>query len=211
MNDALLLLGAGGHCASIVDTLFRIDSGRHLAIVAPGGSDVLGVPIVGTDADLRSLRERGYGAAFVAVGSVGDSTLRDKLFCRLVELGFDVPTIVDPSAQVSSSAVLGNGVFVGKGCIVGPRATVGDNVIVNTRAVVEHDCRVGRSSHIAPGAVLCGAVTVGRDCHIGAGATVIQEIAIGDGSIVGAGGVVIGSVDSRKTVCGCPAKPRGRR
>ena len=211
MIDALLLLGAGGHCKSIVDTLLRIDAGRELAIVAPEGSDVLGIPVIGTDNDLRCLRDRGYSEAFVAVGSVGDSTLRARLFDRLIESGFKVPSIVDPSAIVSPSSVLGRGVFIGKGCAVGPGSSVGDNVIINTCAVVEHDCRIGNNSHIAPGATLCGSVVVGGGCHIGAGATVIQGVSIGDGALVGAGGIVVRQVGANEVVIGCPAKPRGGR
>nr|WP_075577288.1 acetyltransferase [Olsenella timonensis] len=211
MSNALLLLGAGGHCESIVDTLLRIDDERELGIVAPGGDGVLGVPVVGTDDDLCSLREKGYGEAFVAVGSVGDSSLRVRLFSRLIDLGFEVPSIVDPSALVSPSSALGRGVFVGKGCVIGPCSTVGDNAIVNTRAVVEHDCWVGRNTHVAPGAVLCGDVTVGEGCHIGAGATVIQGVSIGNDTLVGAGGVVVRSVGADEIVFGCPARSRGGR
>ena len=61
---------------------------------------------------------------------------------------------------------------------------------MNTGAIVEHDCTVGAYSHMAPGAVLCGAVQVGEGVLVGANATVLPGVRIGAGARVGAGAVV---------------------
>lgn len=207
MNKSLLLLGGGGHCASIIDTLQRANQHVRLGIVAPEGADVLGVPVVGVDNDLSRLKEEGYNAAFVAVGSVGDASIRAELYKYISELGFETPNIIDPTAIVSESALLGKGIFIGKRSVIGPRTRLGNNSIINTGAIIEHDCNIGNNVHIAPGSTLCGSVNIGNGCHVGAGATVIQGISIGEESLVGAGAVVIHSVCANKTVVGCPAKP----
>jgi acetyltransferase EpsM len=39
---------------------------------------------------------------------------------------------------------------------------VGKNVIINTSCIIEHECFLGDTVHIAPGAVLAGNVTIGE-------------------------------------------------
>ena len=62
--------------------------------------------------------------------------------------------------------------------------------IVNTGAIVEHDCKVEKYSHIAVGTVLCGNVSIGKECMVGANATIIQGVSVGNHTIIGAGTVV---------------------
>lgn len=208
MNNSLLLIGGGGHCASIIDTVRRINRNISIGIVDSVDTGVFDVPVVGTDDDLPNLLKMGYKTAFIAVGSIGDCSIRSKLYRRINDLGFEIPNIIDPSAIVSDSAILGKGLFIGKRCVVGPRTSFGNNSIINTGAIVEHDCTIGDHVHIAPNATLCGSVVVGNGCHIGAGATVIQGISIGEHSLVGAGAVVIHSVCANELVVGCPAVPQ---
>jgi UDP-perosamine 4-acetyltransferase len=73
-------------------------------------------------------------------------------------------------------------------------AQLEENVLVNTAASIDHDCRIGAHSHIAPGATLCGAVEVGRGTHIGTGARILQGVRIGRACLVPAGAVVRRSV-----------------
>lgn len=74
--------------------------------------------------------------------------------------------------------------------VINPGANVMYNAIINTGAIIEHDSVIGPHSHIAPGAVLCGAVSVGKCVHVGANATVLPGVVIGDDSVIGAGVVV---------------------
>ena len=77
----------------------------------------------------------------VAVGSVGDSSLRRRLFEHGQALGLGAVNAIHPSSVISASAALGRGVAIMAGSVVNARARVGDNCIVNTSSVVEHDCR----------------------------------------------------------------------
>ncbi len=201
----LILVGGGGHCKSVIDTVRRLQRYDEVVIVDAAYPDcrkVLDVVAVGDDAALPELKKAGFDEAFVSVGSVKSTALRRSLYRQLKEYGFSLPAIVDPSACVSPYARLAEGVFVAKGAVVNADAKIGRMAIVNTRAVVEHDCVVGDFAHVAVGAVLCGGVSVGSDVLIGAGATVIQGIGIGDGAIVGAGSTVVRGVRAGQNVKG---------
>ena len=79
-------------------------------------------------------------------------------------------------------------------------------MIVNTNATVDHDCVLSDGVHVAPGAVLAGAVSVGCGSLIGIGARVLPGVEIGERATVGAGAVVITTVEPGTTVAGVPAR-----
>ena len=203
----ILLIGGGGHCASVADVLFRTNEYDKIGIVDIEDQDLLFgiIPVVGTDDDLSQLR-KDYDYAFITVGSIGDTSLRERLLNNVLTLGFSIPNIVDPSAVISEYTTLASGIFIGKNAVVNSRVDIGEGVIVNTGAIVEHDCKIGPFSHIATGATLCGGVEVGKSTHIGAGSVVKQYLSIGDNCIIGMGSVVINNIENGLTVVGNPAK-----
>ena len=202
----LLLIGGGGHCGSVLDSILSQNGFSRLGIIDTTDAPVLGVPVVGSDDDLPRLLREGWTDAFVTVGSTGDVALRRRLYEMIRRLGFRIPAIVDGAAVIARNVTLGEGCYVGKKAVVNTGAVLGRCAIVNTGAIVEHDCLIGDFVHISPGAVLCGQVTVGDDSHIGAGAVVRQQIQIGARALVGAGSVVVGNVPDHVTAYGNPCK-----
>lgn len=210
MNIPIVIIGAGGHSRVLCEAV-RLQGGFDIrAIVDPQpqlrGTQMDGVPVVGGDEELpRTLRE-GVRHAVMAVGSVANNSHRAATFARVKGLGFTFVNVVHPSAVISSSAKVGEGTVVLAGAIVGPGTVLGANVIINTRAAVDHDCSIGDHVHVAPGAVLSGAVAVGELGYIGAGATIKQGTRIGRGALVGLGAAVIRDVPDGAAVAGVPAQ-----
>ena len=207
MKDKIVLLGGGGHCKSVINTIYRAGVYRNIVITdcaysALKDRDILGVPVVGDDSILAELKKQGYDEAFITVGSIKSTAIRRLLYEQLVQFGFCVPFIVDPSAQISEYATLAEGVFIGQNAVVNAEARIDKMAIINTGAIIEHECVVGEYSHIAVGARLCGNVSVGSDVLIGAGATVIQGVRIGSGAFVGAGSIVLRDVKDSQAVVG---------
>ncbi|HOM02481.1 MAG TPA: acetyltransferase [Acetivibrio sp.] len=209
MNKKILLIGGGGHCKSVLDSLLDLNEYDDIGIIDSMGnigSTVLGIPILGSDKDLPSLYKAGYRHGFVTVGSVGNPALRIKLFNTLCEMGFIIPNIVDASAKVSKHTQIGKGVFIGKQAIVNAGAVIGNGAIINSGAIIEHDCEIGEFVHIAPGTVLCGGVKVGKHSHIGSNAAVKQQVCIGSNCLIGMGSVVTKDIGDNITAYGNPCR-----
>lgn len=212
-STPLILLGGGGHAAVVAESAvragFQLDAiaSRDAPAVAAGGPFAQLAWIGDPDDALvvAEMQQRILRGDLVHV-AVGDGLLRERLARRAGD-DAHLARVIDPSAHISPSAEIGAGVFIGTGAIVHARARVARLAIVNTRAIVEHDCVVHEAAHIAPGAVLCGAVHVGARAHLGAGAVVIPGVRIGHDAIVGAGAVVVRDVADGITVAGVPARP----
>lgn len=212
--DAAVVFGAGGFAKSVIDLMRVAGAHRPICVVddsreAP--ADVLGVPVVGSRAALPTLREHGLSLAANAVGALGRIQTRIDIFHHLEELGFDLPTLVDPRAVVAGSAELGAGAQVFPGAQVCPAASIGAGTIVNTSAVVSHDCAVGRYVHLAPGCLLAGHVGVGDGTLVGMGVTTRVGLRIGAGAIVGNAAVLLEDVPDGTIVPAGSVWPRPGR
>ncbi len=205
--NKIVIVGCGGHAKSVIETIESQGLYEIVGLVGEQnqvGDHVLGYEIIGTDDLLSDVFGRGVANAFIAVGSIGNVTLRKKLVNFCENIGFQMPNVVDKTAIISPRTRMGKGNFIGKGTIVNAEATIGDYCIINTGAIVEHECQIGSFVHIAPGATLSGQVVVGSDTHIGTNATVIQNVKIGDSVLIGAGTVLTKTIASNLKIVGNP-------
>jgi sugar O-acyltransferase (sialic acid O-acetyltransferase NeuD family) len=199
----IILLGGGGHCTSVLDTLLSLNQYNEIAILSKTddiGTSVLSIPILYCDDELENLFLDGYKEGFITLGR--DACVRKRLFNKLSCLGYCFPNIIDFSATISNFVKLNKGVFVGKNAVVNANVTIGSIAIINTSAVVEHDCIIGDFVHIAPGAVICGGASIGEGTLIGANSVVKPGIKIGKNSIIGVGSVIIEDIDDNMMVYG---------
>lgn len=199
----VVIVGNGGHARACLDAWPSSSLLTPAGCVGPVPGDVLGLRYLGDDDSLLELVAAGFRLAFVALGS---NSLRATVTRRCTESGFEIVTIVAPSAQVGATARLGAGSIVLHGVVLGANAKVGRGSIVNTSATVDHDCVVGDFVHIAPGANLAGSVVVGDYAIVGIGASVVPGVQIGPGATIGAGAVVLHDVAEGQTVVGVPAQ-----
>lgn len=205
----IILLGSGGHTKSILDTLKRLDSFHVVGILDKEeqiGKLLDDIYVIGTDKDMEKYYNQGIEYLFIGVGSVGDTSLRRRLYEKASKVGFKFPAIIDPTAIVGDKVIVGEGVYIGKGSIVNVGSHIKKQCIINTGTIIEHDCELGEFVHIAPGAVLSGNVQIGSDTHIGVNSTVIQGIHIGKYTLIGAGSVVVKDIGSYKKAYGNPCK-----
>lgn len=209
MNKKLLLIGGGGHCKSVLDSLLNLRSYTEVSIIDKEdniGKDILDIPIIGCDDDLSELYQKGFTHAFVTLGSIGNSAIRIKLFDKLESIGFEIPNIIDSTATISKHITLARGIYIGKKAVINVGAVIGKGAIINTACTIEHDCSIGDFSHIAPGSVLCGEVQIGENTHVGAKSVVKQQIKIGANTLIGMGSVVLHDVADNVVAFGHPCK-----
>jgi UDP-perosamine 4-acetyltransferase len=206
----VVIVGSGGH-AKVVIELIRAQGLYNIAGCTdadPASKDVLGVPLLGSDACLPELLARGISHAFIAIGS---NSLRLRLGREVEGMGFTLINAISPQAAISPSARLGVGIAIMAGAVINAEALIDDLAIINTGSCIDHDCRIGTAAHIAPGSALAGGVDVGQQVFVGAGAVAIPGIKIGDGAVVGAGGVVIRELPPNTVAVGVPARPLTQR
>jgi UDP-perosamine 4-acetyltransferase len=203
----VIIVGGGGHAKVVADVL-RAAGWDPAGLLDPNPSTdaVEGVPVLGGDEVSQSLFDQGYRSALVAIGR---NDLRRRLGTRLRGIGFEIVTAVHPSAVVSPSARIGQGVVVMPLAVINAGARIGAFAIVNTGAIVEHDCIIGEAAHVAPRSVMGGNVSIGEEVLFGVGAVARPLSIIGARAVVGAGSVVVGEILPDRTVTGCPARVRG--
>lgn len=205
----VVIIGGGGHAKVVIESLRA--SGKTVAVIVdadPTPRQVLGVPVVGDDLALANLRGQGLSELFVALGS---NRLRQKLGSRARELDFTLVNAIHPSAVISPTARIGEGVAVMAGVAINADSRIGDLAIVNTGAIVDHDCVLGAACHLGPAAALAGNVTLGERAFLGVGARAIPGVTIGADTTVGAGGVVVRDLPDGVLAVGVPAKIKGDR
>jgi len=207
----VLGLGAGGHARVVLDAAQETGDYEIIGLIdlseSTSGKSVDGVEILGSEARLEDLYQRGIRHVFNGIGGISDNTLHAEVYHRVVQLGFEFVTVIHPRATISRNVSIGSGSVLLAGAVVNAGTIIGANVIVNTNATIEHECLIGNHVHVAPGAILAGKVKVGNHAHIGAGSIIRQGIVVESQAIVGAGAVVVKNIPAGTCVIGVPARP----
>ena len=198
-------IGAGSHLHSVYDSInkenFEIVGCLDNLLETPTTEE--GIPVLGKLDDLNVLNDYHVDAVMICIG---DLKMRERLLDKVNMYGLKMFNVIDESAIVSSSAVIGDGTFIGKRVIVNANASIGEACIINSGSIIEHDVKISKNVHVAPGAVVCGGVNVDSSTLIGANATVIQKINIGTQAVIGAGATIIRDVKNNSIVVGTPGK-----
>ena len=202
-KEKIVLIGAGGYCSGVIDSIETSTNFEIFGITDPNVTgSFCGYPILGDDSVLDDVFKKGIKKAHITVGSVASPLLRKKLVKMAETIGFELVSIIDRTALLSSRVKIGKMVYIAKKAVINSFAEIGDYCIINTGCVIEHGCKISNWVHIAPGATLAADITIGDSSHLGLNASVLQGIRIGNNVIVGAGSVVIRDVDDNKTVYG---------
>ena len=191
MNE-IILIGGGGHCKSVIDVIEHDGKFKIAGIIDKTnliGTNVLGYSIIGTDKDLPDLAEN-YKHAFITIGQIKSSSLRENLFKLAVTAGFILPSIISPNAYVSKHASIGKGTIVMNHAVINSNVSVGDNCIINSKSLIEHDCSISDHCHISTSATINGGSMIESGCFIGSNATTKELVKISKNSFIKAGSLV---------------------
>ena len=145
-----------------------------------------------------------YGEIYL-ICTIGDPKIRKKI-AQSLENVFPFTNLIHPSAKISDTAELGNGIIICPDCIISTDTIISDHVYLNFDVFVGHDARIGKYSNLSPKTCISGHVEIGLCNFFGSSSVVLPNIKIGDNNVIGAGSVVTRNIDSNNTIIGVPGK-----
>lgn len=208
----LVFLGAGGTARDVLSLVEDLNGNRKqyrcVALLDDDkrlwGQKVQGIPITGPLTEAK----RFDSAKFVnTLGSPRNYACRCDVPARLGLSPKRFATLVHPTAVLSASATIGDGVIILPHVVVLSGVTIGDQVLILPGSVLNHDVRIGDYAILASAVNLSGEVEVGSSSYIGSGACLIQGIRVGENALIGMGTVVLKNVAPSTVVVGNPARP----
>ncbi len=183
------MLGSGGHAKVLAEAISL--SGLTIKVVVSPSLEPLSAVFDNAiqhydDNDVLSYSPNDV-LLVNGIGSLPKNDLRANIYSFYKLKGYSFLRVIHPSAIVSESAYLGEGVQIMANSVINVDVSIGDNSIINTGSIIDHDSSIGQNCHIAPGVTISGGVKVLNDCHLGTGCTVIHSIEIGERTIIGSG------------------------
>ena len=163
---SLLILGAGGFGQMVKETALVLGYEKVVFLDdAAKDEDVIGMCCD------YVLKHEDYPEAVAAFGNN-----KTRLFWtdKLLEEGYEVPSIVHPSAIVSPSAVLEPGCFIMQRAVVNTHTKIERAALINSGAVVDHDSCVCAGAHIGLGSVVKANCTIESGRKVEAGEVIFS-------------------------------------
>lgn len=201
----IILVGAGGHAAELYDYIEYANS------LQPSDKRIQVVGII--DDNPENYRDYGYEVPFLGsirthipndgveyLLGIANLKYREVLVKSLREKGASFTGFVHPTAFVSKSASVGEGVVIAPNVTVGPFARIGDYTLVNSRCSIAHNSEVGRYNFLSPNVCLSGHTRVGDSNLFGINSATIPGVRVGSRNKVMAGLTLVHSVGDDQVV-----------
>lgn len=212
MTRPLLVWGAGGNASVVADIVRATDAFEIVGFLDDidperKGETFCDAPVLGGADALRAIHDDGVADLVVAIS---ENEARVERAARAVEVGFDLATLVHPTASVAGDARVGPGTVIKSTAVVEPMASIGANVSIGALAYVGHAVVVEDGANVCSGTRVAGSSVIERGAWIATGAIVRDHVRVGAGARIGAGSVVLGDIPAGVVAAGNPAEPRWR-
>ena len=142
----------------------------------------------------------------VFICAIGEIPGRMAVSAKFKQRGARFVNLIQPSACVSRSVNLGEGIVIEAFSGIGADACIGDFSTILGHVSIGHDVRLGSYTQVSPFASILGRTEIGDEVLIGSHAVILPDRKIGAGAKVGAGSVVVRDVAPGATVFGVPAR-----
>jgi sugar O-acyltransferase (sialic acid O-acetyltransferase NeuD family) len=138
--------------------------------------------------------------------AIGNNKHRMQMVERVMALGWQPATLVDPSVIVAKGVSVGVGSYVGAGSILSPDSQLGNFVIVNHGCSIGHNSRLEDFVQVSPGGRISGGCVLKRAATLGSNAAIAPKVLVGTFATVGACSFAMMDVPEGATVVGNPAR-----
>ncbi|MFD1037063.1 acetyltransferase [Virgibacillus byunsanensis] len=201
----IIVIGNGGHAKVLVDILL-VQNKKIIGYTAPTEEENdYGLTYIGKDDAILEYSPEEV-VLVNAIGSTSNTEHRKKIYDYFKSNFYSFTNVIHPKTIIAKNTKLGEGVQIMAGTVIQPFTQIADNSIINTSVCIDHDCIIGKHSHIAPRTTLSGRVIVGESTHLGVGTTIIQNVEIGSNVLIGASSLVLKNIKTGSKAYGIPAK-----
>ena len=176
--EKLLLVGAGGFGRVVLE---HASNHYDCAFLDDGEATVVdGVPVIGKTADMASF----YPEYKLLLVTIGNNSLRERLYKEADAIGYSFLNIIHPSAYVSPHAHIGVGCVIMNNAVVQNNARCGDGCILNPGVELHHDSAIGNYCLIYTNSVVRSLTSVGDRVWIGSNSTIPTGITIQNDEVI---------------------------
>jgi sugar O-acyltransferase (sialic acid O-acetyltransferase NeuD family) len=209
----LCIYGAGGFGKEVYDIASRINDKHHqwdeiLFVVDSAyinGDSYEGRLIafedISNELDLNNLE---------VIIANGEPMVRKQLYAKIKAMNIKLATLIDPSAIISDTATLGEGIIVAPFSHVTSSTVLGNNVVVNAHTIIGHDITIGEHCVVSTNVSIGGSSIIGAESYIGLGAQTKDRLSIGEQVIISMGAIVFKDIPDKMIAMGNPARPLRR-
>ena len=188
----LAIIGTKEFAEQITD--FALQTGQFEVVgyydnIESKGSTVNGRTVLGSVEDaITDYQDKVFDEIFIGVGYTRFD-LREQFYEQLKD---KVPfaNIIMPSAEVSPTAKLGEGVYVGPHTTIAANTIVENNVFVHGHCLLGHDCHIHSHCYFSGRDYMAGFCDVGERVFVGLSVCVADHINITNDVWVGIGSIV---------------------
>jgi sugar O-acyltransferase (sialic acid O-acetyltransferase NeuD family) len=136
----------------------------------------------------------------------GEPSTRKMLADKVRGDGYVLESLIDPTARISPSARLGEGVIIYPNTYISSCADIGDNVLIGIGSGIGHDSIIGHSTVVSTLVSISGNCVIGSGCYIGTESCIKEDTHIGANTIIGMGSCVSRDVGPGMIALGNPAR-----
>ena len=191
-ND-IALFGAGLQCQVVIDMVKTEKIEIEIAAIIDSNPALKKLDNINiyNKIDLDKLYERGLRNIHICIGN---GKIKKEISDDLKSRGFNIISIIAPSAIISKSANLEEGIFIGSGVYIGRDVEVKELCQINHLVSIAHHCFVGIGSFFADGCKIGGSVIFGDYVNLGIGVIINRDINIVSNSSVPSGATITDNI-----------------
>ena len=205
--NSLVLYGTGGHAKSVINTLVDMPEWTLAGLISGQASEcpvpVLGFPVLGDDRVLPGLIAAGLRLMHICIE---DNQQRAAVAQGVRESGFELATIIHPSAMCSPGSVVGRGTLIQAGSLLGAETQAGEGCLLRSFVSIGHGTRMGHFVQFAGGSITGGDCQIGSYTCVGVGATILPRLRVGQHVLIEPNTVVLADVPDFAVVAGNPGR-----
>jgi acetyltransferase EpsM len=200
----VIIIGAGGHAAELVDYIDYINN----------SSEEMKFEVIGLIDDKKeNYKHYDYSSKYLGtikehiidlqksyLMAIADSSIKKMIIEEFKLKGAQFIGLIHPTALISNSAKIGEGVVISHNVSVGPKVVLGDFNVLNSRCTIGHDSNIGDYNFISPQVTVGGYSKIGNENLFGTNSCIVPNINIGNNNKVTAGMVIDKPINDNETI-----------